>query len=57
MPVETAVMYMHAFTEDREGRFLIHITIHKIENRICFFLPDQYKMSTATGYKKIQAEK
>lgn len=53
MPVETV---QHVFAEDREIRFPIHIPVHKVENHICFFLPDQHKNSTATSYKKIQAE-
>lgn len=57
MPVETAVMYKHMFVGDREIRFRIHIPVHRVENRICFFLLDQYKKSTATSSKKIQAEK
>lgn len=57
MPVESTIIYTHVFVEDKEIRFLIHIPVHKVENHICFFLPDQYKKSTAMSYKKIQAEK
>jgi len=57
MPVKTAIMHNHVFAEDREIRFLIHSPVHKVENRICLFLPAQYKKPTATSYKKIKAEK
>lgn len=57
MPVQITITYMHFLVEDREIRFLIHIPVHKVENCICFFLSDQYKKSTPTSYKKIQAEK
>ena len=57
MPVKITIMYKHVLVEDREIRFLIHIPVYEVENHICFFLPDQYKKSTATSYKKTQAEK
>lgn len=56
MPVQITIMYMHVLAEDREISFLIHIPLHKVENRICFFLPDHNKKSTPAN-KKTKAEK